>query len=234
MQWETWLKSFPKDEQGRHYAVRPWDDAWENPELIAMSNLDFRNALLACPAGAGQKVVAALEDQSGRSDNLPMTCLNWYEAYLFCMSDNARLPTESEWNYAAAGGSEQRPFPWSRDRETIGAEYANVGPVNEVRLFDVGSFPRGMGRYGQYDLAGNAIEFVIDRCDATGNVCAKYHTDGDLDPIERNAVEAPVARGGSFRFGWASARTAFRQFVGNDLSTGRHADTGMRCARNGR
>jgi hypothetical protein len=45
--------------------------------------------------------------------NLPMNCMNWYEAFAFCAWDGGRLPTEAEWNYAAAGGDQQRAYPWS-------------------------------------------------------------------------------------------------------------------------
>ena len=45
--------------------------------------------------------------------NAAINCVNWFEAYAFCIWDGGFLPTEAEWNYAASGGSEQRYYPWS-------------------------------------------------------------------------------------------------------------------------
>lgn len=46
-------------------------------------------------------------------DTYPVHGINWFEAYAFCIWDGGFLPTEAEWNYAAAGGAEQRYYPWS-------------------------------------------------------------------------------------------------------------------------
>src|SRR6202007_2812018 len=48
----------------------------------------------------------------GTQENLPMNCVNWYESYAFCIWDGGFLPSEAEWEYAAAGGSQQREYPW--------------------------------------------------------------------------------------------------------------------------
>ena len=49
--------------------------------------------------------------QPGANETRPITNVTWFLAFAFCAWDGARLPTNAEWSYAAAGGSEQRVFP---------------------------------------------------------------------------------------------------------------------------
>jgi formylglycine-generating enzyme len=96
-------------------------------------------------------------------DDLAMNCVTWFEASAFCIWDGGRLPTDAEWNYAAAGGAEQRAYPWSTPPtdETIDASFAVFSPATYVA--PVGSkSPRGDGKFGQSDLAGNVWEWVQD------------------------------------------------------------------------
>jgi formylglycine-generating enzyme len=114
------------------------------------------------------RVRCALSDvdrHGGGNESRPQNCLDWFTAFAFCAWDGGRLPTESEWKYAASGGSEQRYYPWSDPptSETIDDSYAVYCGGSCRSTQNVGSkSPKGDGKWGQSDLAGNVSEWTLD------------------------------------------------------------------------
>jgi sulfatase modifying factor 1 len=109
----------------------------------------------------------------GGNENLPITCVNWEEAYAFCIWDGGFLPSESEWEYAAAGGSQQREYPWGAidpGTENLFAIYgcyypsfaSCMGIVGVTNIAPVGAATLGAGQWGQFDLAGESWEWTLD------------------------------------------------------------------------
>jgi formylglycine-generating enzyme required for sulfatase activity len=157
-----------------------------------------------------------------------MLCLTWFEAFAFCAWDGGRLPTEAEWNYAAAGGDEQRPFPWGSDEPSATlaafdctADASEAGICSATDILSVGArSPMGDGRWGQFDLAGNAYEWVYDS-----------FTSPYINPCDNCAEsDSPsrVLRGGSFS-DEASFILSSSRF--GALPHNRTVNFGGRCAR---
>jgi formylglycine-generating enzyme required for sulfatase activity len=117
----------------------------------------------------------------GENESLPINCVNWYEAYAFCIWDGGFLPTEAEWRYAATGGAEHRQYPWgSADPGTASQyaiqdfEYPNGTPSNLglANIAPVGTATLGAGRWGQLDLAGEVSQWTMDFSGDEGFSCA--------------------------------------------------------------
>ncbi len=50
----------------------------------------------------------------GTNETYAINCMTWYEAFAFWVWAGGRLPIEAEWEYAAAGGDENRLYPWGQ------------------------------------------------------------------------------------------------------------------------
>jgi formylglycine-generating enzyme required for sulfatase activity len=163
-------------------------------------------------------------------ENYPINCVPWYDAFLFCIWDGGYLPTEAEWEYAAAGGSDNRLFPWGNDDPEVNTSLATDWYSSNQSPWDrVGSRPLGNGRWGNRDMAGGMAEWVLDWYDSnwysTGGQCC--HDCANLDSTACGSC-ARVARGGNWESLAYLIRAAFRKAgTPNGISNG----AGFRCAR---
>jgi formylglycine-generating enzyme required for sulfatase activity len=163
------------------------------------------------------------------SEQRPIACITWFEAFAFCSWDGGWLATEAEWNYAAAGGSEQRAYPWGDGIESTRASYGCIadglqaGSCAVSDILAVGSLPLGYGRWGHADLAGNVWEWTLDW----------FHTPYPL-PCDNCAYQATttgrVLRGGSFFEDATSLSNTYR-FPDGYTPSARRGNIGARCAR---
>ena len=162
----------------------------------------------------------------------PMNCVTWTEATQFCRWIGGRLPTATEWEYAATSGEPGKLYPWG---ETVpDAKHANYCDVNcpkalgtdgknlvdwEKRgLIDrtqddgwaatspVGNYPAGATAWGLLDMAGNVWQWT-----------SSEEGDGKHE-----------VRGGS----WDNAANSLR--ISNRLAWPDKPDAGMgfRCVKN--
>ena len=164
---------------------------------------------------------ATWTDAPGDNEGFAINCVSWYAAFAFCIWDGGRLPTEAEWEYAAAGGNQNRLYPWGP--ESPDSNNANFGDTDDTPLLAVGSKSAGVGYWGHLDLAGNMNEWVFDYyADYTFSTCTDCaQTSGSFR----------VIRGGSWGRYAIDLRAAMRDHY---LSTDPNVcsrDTGIRCAR---
>jgi formylglycine-generating enzyme required for sulfatase activity len=65
-------------------------------------------------------------DAPGQAEYYPVYGMSWFLAEAFCIWDGGRLPTEAEWEFAAAGGNENRLFPWGQAMPVASGPDANA------------------------------------------------------------------------------------------------------------
>jgi len=154
-------------------------------------------------------------------NDLPINCIDWYTALAFCIWDGGRLPTEAEWNYAAAGGDEQRVFPWSDppSSDEIQNRHAVFSPAP---IDAVGSRPDGDSRWGQADLAGNLYEWAYDWYQDP------YPVTSCNDCSNLASAEGRVRRGGTALSASLPLKVSWRADLPPDVV---FSDSGIRCAR---
>jgi sulfatase modifying factor 1 len=189
------------------------DSGWSTDYVLPTD----KNALVAQLKCQG----TTWSDTVGDNNDLPVNCSTFNVAYAFCIWDGGRLPTEVEWNFAAAGGAEQRAYPWKPPSTgpAITDAYANYNNANPGPI-SVGSKSLGNGRWGQADLAGNVAEWTHDYFGDYPAVCK--------DCLNTTAAAERTERGGSYT---ALGDFLFVSFRGSIEPTATRSFVGFRCAR---
>jgi formylglycine-generating enzyme required for sulfatase activity len=180
----------------------------------------------------------------GDYERLPINCIDWYDAYAFCIWDAdpqmmpAFLPSAAEWNYAAAGGSEQRVYAWGNNdpgNDTMLAIWGNyfgqsgAMTVSVFNIAPVGSAPAGNGKWGQSDLTGNLFEWNLDLYPDDAMPCTDCDdTTGHYIVPDGATHSGPILRGGAFN-------NLLRSLPVSQMLTSppafNHSNVGARCAR---
>ncbi|MGH8507656.1 MAG: SUMF1/EgtB/PvdO family nonheme iron enzyme [Gammaproteobacteria bacterium] len=160
-------------------------------------------------------------------DRTPVVFVTWNDAAAYtrwlaqATGHRYRLPTEAEWEYAAAAGT-QTPYWWGFQIEEAKAHCYGCGSdLTAHQPAPVGSFKANP--FGLYDTAGNVLEWVQD--------C--YHPSYTGAPTDGSAWETPecrmrVARGGAYSTPAKSLRTTKRFRLNAGV---RYDDVGLRVVR---
>ncbi len=112
------------------------------------------------------------------AENYPVVYVAYEDAKAYAAWAGKRLPTETEWQYAAQAG-DGRNWPWSKDARVERKEQyvTNTLTVSKLqvdsvlcntgngKLYPVGSYPKGANPYGLEDLVGCVWQMTNDLYD---------------------------------------------------------------------
>jgi formylglycine-generating enzyme required for sulfatase activity len=148
-------------------------------------------------------------------DDLPIVYVSWHDATTYCRwlatvtSKPYRLPSEAEWEKGARG-PDGWLYPWG-DRWAAGR--CNTAEAEGSGITPVDAYPEGSSLYGLLDMAGNVWEWTQSlwgpawyRPDFT----YPYDPEDGREDAEASDDVCRVLRGGSYAYGQAFARCAYR------------------------
>jgi formylglycine-generating enzyme required for sulfatase activity len=174
----------------------------------------------------------------------PVTGISYYTAKEYCDFVGKRLPTESEWEKAARGTNGDI-FPWGNEpvdctRAIIEDEQGRKGcfpkkltPVYLMATQNVGSRP--VGRYGLYDMAGNAWEWTSDwyvPYEKCGEACLGKDPKGPCNGNETcPGFKEKVLKSGSWWWPADYARASHRRHNDPTNKSPNYHHFGFRCAK---
>jgi len=142
---------------------------------------------------------------AGKEDH-PMVCIDFPQAEDYCKSQNKRLPTEEEWEWAARGADKGNQYSWGNEAPADQACWA--GKDGRTGTCPVRAHPASATPQGLLGMSGNVFEWATRKLDVK--------------------VTDRVGRGGSWRDGLPNVLRVDRP--GSFSVTYRCGFLGVRCA----
>jgi formylglycine-generating enzyme len=204
----------PADGAGAH-PQQPWATGWYSGWNTYLANDTAQlQVLLKCDA------LSPWTDSPGANETRPVTCVNWYTAFAFCAWDGGRLPTEAEWNYAAAGGASQKVYSTAYYPTNV----ATIVVCNAPQSKPVGSEQHGYSPWWQFDMSGNVEEWTFDKKWSYPMPCVDCVS---LSYAPPPGVQGRATRGGNYTT-CTNVTTTFRNL---EPELTRKLELGFRCSR---
>jgi iron(II)-dependent oxidoreductase len=143
----------------------------------------------------------------------PVVNVNAFEAEAYCRHAGRRLPTELEWEVAAAGEPDdsgglslrKRRFPWGDAPPTSGRAHLDFRSLHTI---DVGALPDGDSAFGCRQMIGNVWEWTASPFLPYPGFSPGPYRDYSVPWFGTHVV----IRGGSFATTSRIARAGFRNF----------------------
>ena len=157
-----------------------------------------------------------------KGDNLPVEKVSWNDCQTFISrlnnltGKNFRLPTESEWEYAARGGNRSRGYKYSGSK--VLSDVAWFDDNSGSKTHPVGS--KSPNELGLYDMSGNVWEWCSDWY-------GTYSSSSQTNPTGASSGSYRVFRGGSW---FNDARYCRSSYRSNGAPVYRHFGLGLRLA----
>lgn len=186
-------------------------------------------------------------------DDYPVVGVSWKQATAFCIwrtqllntfliemgseiVNDFRLPTESEWEWAARGGLDLSPYPWGGPyiRNSRGCFLGNFKPMRGNYIDDGGFHTVKINSYnpndfGLYCMAGNVAEWTSNAFDESAyNFAHDLNQDYTYDAKENDppVLKRKVIRGGSWKDVGYYLQTSTRTYEYQDTAK---SYIGFRC-----
>jgi formylglycine-generating enzyme required for sulfatase activity len=163
------------------------------------------------------------DDANFNHPEQPVVAVSWLDAMAYCewlsraTGRRYRLPTEAEWEHAARGGVEGKPYPWGDAPPESLPDYATrwkTGPE------PVGRY--AANAYGLFNMGDNVHEWCADWYDASF-----YSRSPERNPAGPEDGKRRASRGGSWRHQIKVTRSAARSSIPAEF---KYADYGFRVA----